>query len=76
MVQVEQHAALPWQEIGAFMADLRQRKGASARALEFCILTAVRSGEVRSARWDEIDLDTATGRVPVLTPSCPVTILR
>jgi integrase len=64
VVQVEHHAALPWQEIGAFMADLRQRKGSSARALEFCILTAARSGEVRGARWDEIDLDTAIWTVP------------
>jgi integrase len=64
VARVEHHPALPWQEIGAFMAELRKRKGASARAVEFGILTAARSGEIRSARWDEIDLDTAIWTVP------------
>lgn len=62
--RVEHHAALPWQEVGAFMADLRQREGVAARAVEFTILTAGRSGEVRGARWDEIDLDGAVWTVP------------
>ena len=39
------HPALPWQEVPQFMAELRQRQGASARALEFTILTAARTGE-------------------------------
>jgi integrase len=55
MVSVEHHAALPWSEIGAFMAELRQQNGVSARALEFAILTAARSGEVIGARWSEVD---------------------
>ncbi len=55
--KVRHHAALPWEEVGSFMSDLRQREGMSARALEFAILTATRSGEVRHATWDEIDLD-------------------
>lgn len=50
------HAALPYAELPAFMADLRTREGVSPRALEFTILTAARSGEVTGARWDEIDL--------------------
>ncbi|MDO3556202.1 integrase arm-type DNA-binding domain-containing protein [Ralstonia pseudosolanacearum] len=54
--KVEHHAALPYAELGAFMAELRKREGVSARALEFAILTAARSGEVRGAKWDEIDL--------------------
>jgi integrase len=53
------HAALDWREAPAFMAALRTREGMGARALEFAILAAVRSGEVRGARWDEIDLDRA-----------------
>jgi integrase len=53
---VEHHPALPWREIGAFMADLRAREGHGARALEFLILTAARSGEVRGMRWGEVDL--------------------
>lgn len=55
--KVEHHAAIAWQEIGAFMAELRKREGIAARALEFAILTAARSGEVRGATWDEIDMD-------------------
>jgi integrase len=56
VAKVEHHAALPYGEIGAFMADLRKRDGTSARALEYSILTVARSGEVRGATWAEIDL--------------------
>jgi integrase len=58
------HAALPWQELPAFMQELRARDSLSARALEFCILTACRSGEVRGATWQEIDFDTKVWTVP------------
>jgi integrase len=53
--RVEHHAALPYTEIGAFMAVLRQDSSVGARALEFTILTAGRTGEVFGATWDEID---------------------
>jgi len=49
------HPALDWREVPGFMAKLARRPGTSARALEFTILTAARSGEVRKARWEEID---------------------
>jgi integrase len=62
--KVEHHAALPWKEVPAFMADLRKRDGMGARALEFAILTAARSGEVRLATWDEIDLKKRLWTVP------------
>jgi integrase len=62
--RVEHHAALPWREIGAFMQRLRQNSGISARCLEFLILTAGRSGEVRGARWDEIDLTQRVWTIP------------
>lgn len=62
--KVEHHAALPWQQMGAFMAELRKREGMGARALEFAILTAARSGEVRGATWDEIDFDAKVWTVP------------
>jgi integrase len=52
----EHHAALPYTEIGEFMAALREQKGIAARALEFAILTATRTGEVLGAKWSEIDL--------------------
>jgi integrase len=53
----EHMPALDWRALPGFMADLRRREGLSARTLEFIVLTAVRSGEARSARWDEIDGD-------------------
>jgi integrase len=46
------------------MADLRERSGMAALALEFCILTAARSGEVRGATWSEIDLQKGEWIVP------------
>jgi integrase len=54
------HPALPWAQVAAFMAELREREGVPARALEFTILTAARTGEVVGARWSEIDLETHT----------------
>jgi integrase len=57
-------AALPWQDVPTFMPALRQRDGMAARAVEFAILTAARSGEVRGATWAEIDLDAATWIIP------------
>lgn len=57
-------AALSWQGLPAFFAKLNEREGTSARALEFIILTASRSGEVRGARWDEIDLEACIWTVP------------
>lgn len=61
---VKHHPALPWNEIAAFMAQLRERDGFAARALEFAILTATRSGEVRNAAWSEIDLDQKLWLIP------------
>ncbi|WP_349816783.1 site-specific integrase [Comamonas sp. NoAH] len=46
------------------MVALRQRKGIAPRALEFLVLTATRSGEVRGATWQEIDMDAAVWTVP------------
>ena len=64
IAKVEHHAALPYRELGAFMADLAQMPGEGARALEFAILTAARSGEVRGATWAEIDMDTGIWTIP------------
>ncbi len=55
------HAAMPYGDVPAFVAGLREREATAARALEFCILTAARSGEALAARWDEIDLDGKSG---------------
>jgi integrase len=63
--RVERHAALPYSEIGDFMAALRRQSGVGARALEFTILTAARTDEVREAPWDELgDLDERTWAIP------------
>ena len=62
--RVKHFAALPYAEIGAFMADLRKRDGIAARSLEFAILTAARSGESRGATWNEIDMETRTWTIP------------
>ena len=53
--RTKNHPSLPWQRSGAFMSALRAREGVSARAVEFAILTACRSGEVRGAQWAEFD---------------------
>ena len=62
--KVKHHKALPMDALPAFMADLRKRDGMAARALEFAILTAARSGEVRAATWDEIDLQASAWIIP------------
>ena len=61
---VEHHAALDWREAPAFMSALAQRDGVAAKALAFAIHTAARSGEVRGARWQEIDVEGAVWTVP------------
>jgi integrase len=53
--RVKHHEAMPYAEIGEFMARLRGREAISARALDFTILTAVRTEQTIGARWLEID---------------------
>jgi integrase len=60
----EHHAALPYAEIAAFLGVLRQQEGIAARALEFAILTAARTGEVIGARWGEIDIASRLWTIP------------
>lgn len=60
IARVQHHAALPYAEIAPFIARLREEAGVPARALEFLILTAARTGEVVGATWDEIDFETKT----------------
>jgi integrase len=64
LAKPQHHAALPYAEISTFMAALRIRDGVAARALEYTILTAARTGEVVGARWDEIDLPARTWTIP------------
>ena len=61
----DQHfASMPYAEVPAFMSQLRERESFSRLALQFAILTAARSGEVRGAAWDEVDLDAALWTIP------------
>ena len=62
--RTKHHPSLPWQRIGAFMDALRKCEGVAARTLEFTILTACRSGEVRGAKWDEFDLGGKVWTIP------------
>jgi integrase len=62
--KVEHHKALPIDAMPAFFADLRKRDGCAAKALEFAILCASRSGEVRGATWSEMDLATGVWTIP------------
>ena len=62
--KVKPWPALPYVEIGAFMAELRKQKSIPARALEFVILTATRDGEVFGAVWEEIDLAAKVWTIP------------
>ncbi len=65
-VAKKHHRALPHTKVADAIATLRESRAhwATVAALEFLILTASRSGEVRKARWEEVDLDTATWTVP------------
>ena len=58
------HAAIAYADIPAFVAKLRERDAIAAMALEFCILTATRSGEVYGARWSEIDVAAKVWTIP------------
>jgi integrase len=62
--KVKHHPALPFDQLGDFMVKLRCIDGMGARALEFAILTAARSGEVRGAAWSEVDLKDAIWTIP------------
>lgn len=58
------HAAMPYADVPAFMAKLKDAPGTAAKALAFAILTAARSGEVFKATWGEIDLEGGVWTVP------------
>lgn len=62
--RVKNHPAMPYAELPAFVAELRDRESISARALEFTILCAGRTGETIGARWPEIDIGQKVWAVP------------
>lgn len=61
---VNHHRAVDYRELPSFMVELRRCEAVAARALEFAILTAARTGEVLGATWSEIDLHGATWTIP------------
>jgi integrase len=64
LAPIKHHPSLPWQELPAFMAELRALEGLVPRTLEFTILCAARSGEVLAATWDEVDFRNKTWTIP------------
>lgn len=64
ITKVEHHPAVPVDDIASVYSTLKTRKGVAARALEFTLLTAARSGEVRGATWAEIDFDKSLWTIP------------
>jgi integrase len=62
--RVEHLPAMPWQQVPAFMEKLRAVGSVATRALEFAILTAARTGEIRGASWSEIDRENAVWSIP------------
>lgn len=62
--RTKHHPSLPWQRMNEFVSALRIRDGLSARAVEFAILTACRSGEVRGAKWSEFDINKKIWTIP------------
>ena len=64
MARVQHHPALPWAAMPTFMASLSSQAGTAALALQFAILTAARSGEVRGMTWGEVDFQNRMWVVP------------
>jgi integrase len=62
--RAKHHAALPYAELSAFMAELRQHPGLAPQAMKLLILTATRTAECIAARWSEIDFDNDVWTIP------------
>jgi integrase len=55
---------MPYEHVAAFVGRLRESDSLDARALELCILTAARSGEILGMRWSEVDFDKKVWTLP------------
>jgi integrase len=64
VAKVQHHPAVPVREVSAFWRALEPLAGEGARALRFILLTGARSGEVRGARWEEVDLEAKVWTIP------------
>lgn len=66
-IKVVKHMdSMPYSKVNEFLKALRRHESISAKALEFLILTVVRSDSVRSATWSQIDLDKGVWTIPKL----------
>ncbi|MES2000889.1 MAG: integrase arm-type DNA-binding domain-containing protein [Pseudomonadota bacterium] len=65
-IDKDHHAALSFADVAGFMSELAGRSATAARALEFTILTAARTGEALGATWDEIDFETKIWSIPAV----------
>jgi integrase len=66
IAKIKHHAALPFAELPDFIVRLAAHEGIAARALEFTILCAARTGEVIGARWSEVDLGAKVWTIPAV----------
>jgi integrase len=64
VAKVQHHAAMPYDELPTFMRHLEANDSVVSRAIEFVVLTATRSGDVRGAQWREIDLKQRLWTIP------------
>jgi integrase len=64
VAKVNHHQAMPYVDVPAFMGKLREVDHPAARALEFTVICAARTGETLGATWDEIDLTAGTWSIP------------
>lgn len=62
--QHERHASLPADQVPHFFAELGRMPGVASRALQFLILTAARPRDVREMTWSEVDMESATWKLP------------
>ncbi|MBG6118958.1 integrase [Sphingobium sp. AEW010] len=62
----EHHAAMPYVQVPDFFSKLKRREAIAARALEFTILTAARTGEVIGMTWGEVDFEARLWTIPAL----------
>ena len=60
------HAALPYDDLPSLLTALRAKQATAALALELCILTATRSGEILNATWSEFDLSKGVWTIPAI----------
>lgn len=70
------HAAMPWAEAPGFLAEVRQRDATAARALEFTVLTVVRTSEALGALWGEIDREAKVWTIPAVRMKGPKGVAR